>query len=123
MSTPKQFTSGDAILEQATAQYACTFVDHTGTAIVGTAVSAITCTLRALGGDIINSRTAQSVLNVNGGTLTVGGAFTLVLSSLDTVAVGAAKLQARVLTLEVTYTTGLLPHEVHFFIYALDDVS
>ena len=122
MSTPKVFTSGDAIPEQSTGQYDCTFVSG-GVPIVGAAVSAIVATLRAVGGDVINSRNAQSVKNANGGTLTAGGAFTLVLSSLDTVAVGTAMLQARQLTLEVDFSTGKLTHVVVFYVRALEDVS
>jgi hypothetical protein len=122
--TPKIFAAGDAIPEQSTAQYACTFIDHlTGAAINAAAVTAITATLRAYGGDVINSRTAQSVLNVNGGTLAVDGTFALVLSSLDTVAVGTMAIQQRVLTLEVDFTSGKLTHEVIFFVRQLDDVS
>lgn len=124
MTTPKVFGAGDAIPEQSTSQYACRFIDHlTGADINGAAVTGITATLRAFRGDVINSRTAQDVLNVNGGTLAVDGAFALVLSSLDTVAVGTEALQSRVLTLEVDFTTGKLTHEVHFYIRQLDDVS
>lgn len=124
MSSIKEFGAGDAILEQSTAQYACTFVDHlTGAAIVGSAISAIVATLRADGGAVINSRDGQAALSTNGGSLTVGGAYALTLSSLDTVAVGTAKLQPRTPTLEVTFTSGLVTHEVRFFVMALDDVT
>lgn len=123
MTTPKIFSAGDPVPEQSTSQYACSFLDHTGAAIVGTAVTAIVATLRPVGGDVINARNAQDVLDANGGTLTVGGAFSLVLSSLDTIAVGALPLQERVLTLEVDYDTGKITHEVHFFVRQLDDVS
>jgi hypothetical protein len=123
MSTPKVFTAGEAIPEQSSAQYACTFVDATGAAITGASISAIVATLRAVGGAVINSRNAQSVLNVNGGSLTGGGAFTLVLSALDTVAVGTQTLQERMLTLEVTFTSGTLTHEVRYYVRQLDDVS
>lgn len=120
----KVFGSGDAINEQTTAQYACTLVDPTGAAIDSGAVTAIAATLKDEGDDtVINSRSAQSVLGVNGGTLSAGGAFTLTLSTLDTIARGTAALQPRRLTLKVTYTSGVLTHEVHFFIRGLADIT
>lgn len=121
--TPKVFGPGDAIFERATAQYVCSFIDHTGAAIDAGAITEILATLRPPGGAAINGRDAQSVLNLNGGALAVDGTFTLTLSTDDTVAVGSLGLQARVLTLEVTFDTGFLPHEVHFSIRQLDDIS
>ena len=123
MSTPKIFSAGDAIPEKSSARYACTFVDQAGAAINGAAITAILATLRAHGGDVINSRTDQNVLNANGGSLTGGGAFTLDLAAADTVAVGATPLQLRMLTLEVTFTSGTINHEVHFYVRQIDDVT
>ena len=118
------FSSNDAINEQSTARYACTFVDHIGVAIDSSAISAIVATLKNASDDTtINSRAAQSVLNAHGGTMGSGGAFALILSTLDTVAVGALALQPRRLTLVVDYTDGRLTHEVDFLIRALQDVS
>lgn len=120
----KVFGSGEAINEQTTAQYACTLVDPTGAAIDSGAVTAIAATLKDEGDDtVINSRSAQSVLGVNGGTLSAGGAFALTLSTLDTIARGTAALQSRRLTLKVTYTSGVLTHEVHFAIRSLADIT
>lgn len=91
----KVFGSGDAINEQTTAQYACTLVDPTGAAIDSGAVTAIAATLKDEGDDtVINGRSAQSVLGVNGGTLSAGGAFALTLSTLDTIARGTAAAAA-----------------------------
>ena len=109
------FGQGDAINEQSSAQYACTFVDTAGAAIDSGAITTITATLKDADDDTtINSRAAQSVKNVNGGTLGVGGAFTLTLASGDTIARGAKLFQARRLTLIVDFTTGRLTHEVMF---------
>lgn len=118
------FSANDAINEQSTARYACTLVDHTGTAIDSSAVSAIVATLKDPSDEtVINSRAAQSVLNTNGGTMGSAGAFALVLSTLDTIARGTATLQPRRLTLMVTYTDGVLTHEVDFLVRALADIT
>ena len=119
-------TPANAITEGSTALYSCTLTDTAGTAISSGAVSAIDATLRDVQTDaIINSRDAQSVLNVNGGTLASGGAFSLVLSALDNIqaASNTRTLQARRLTLEVTYTDGALTHEVTYYVRALADIS
>lgn len=119
----KVFATGDAVLEQSTARYTCTLVDHTGVAIDSSAVSAIVATLKdASDGETINSRDAQSVLNTNGGTMGASGAFALVLSTLDTVARGVEPLQPRRLTLKVTYSEGVLTHEVDFYVRSLADI-
>lgn len=120
----KQFGSGDAVNEGTTARYACTLTDHTGAAIDSAAVSAIVATLKDANDEtVINSRNAQSVLNVNGGTMGSAGAFALVLSSLDTIARGTAALQPRRLTLKVTFTTGVVTHEISYFVRSLADIS
>lgn len=120
----KSFGAGDAVLEQTTARYACTLQDHTGAAIDSGAVSAIVATLKDPSDEtVINSRNAQSVLNVNGGTLSAGGAFALILSTLDTIARGTAPLQLRRLTLKVTFTAGVLTHQVDFYVRSLTDIA
>lgn len=120
----KTFKEGDAINEQSTAQYACTLTDETGAAIDSGAVTGIVATLKDAADDtVINARSAQDVLGVNGGTLGASGAFALVLSTLDTIARGTAPLQLRRLTFKVTYTTGVLTHEVCFYVRSLADIS
>lgn len=119
----RHFGSGDCILEQSSARYVGTLTDHTGAVISDGAVSAITATLvDASTGTAINSRSAQNVLNANGGTLS-SGVFTLVLSTSDTVAVGTQEMQPRRLTLKVTYSSGVLTHEVHFFVRSLENIT
>lgn len=118
--------TSEAITEGSTALYSCTLTDTAGTAISSGAVSAITATLRDVQTDaVINSRDAQSVLNANGGTLASGGAFSLVLSATDNIqAAGNTRaLQARRLTLEVTYDDGAITHEVTYYVRALADIS
>lgn len=120
----KQFGPDSAINEGSSAQYSCTFNDPTGMPINSAAVSAIKATLADFRtGQTINSRNDQSVLGANGGTLGLNGAFTLVLGAADTVAIGTQALQVRRLTLKVTYTTGVLTHEVQFHIQSLVHIT
>lgn len=117
-----QFGPNDAINEQSSARYTCTLTDIAGTTIADGAVSAIVATLvDAEDGTVINSRSAQSVLNVNGGTLS-SGVLTLVLSTSDTIARGRRALQARRLTIKVTYSAGVLTHEIGFFVRSLSEI-
>lgn len=114
------------INEGSTARYACVLTTVAGVAIDSGAISAITATLRDVQTDaIVNSRDAQSVLNANGGALSTGGAFALILTPADTIqATGNTRtLQARRLTLEVTYDSGVITHEVTFYVRALADIS
>jgi hypothetical protein len=60
---------------------------------------------------IINGRNAQSVLDVNGGTVASNGALTLRLQPLDAVVVGSidtGEMEAHVLLIEWTYSDGVL---------------
>lgn len=114
-----------ALNEGTTGSYSCTLTDTAGAAISSASVSAITATLRDVEtGAIVNNRDAQNVLNANGGTLAVGGVFTLILSAADTAQSSTGRtLQARRLTLAVTYDDGTLTHEVTFYVRALADIS
>lgn len=120
-----QFSNREAINEQSTARYSCVFVDHLKQPIDSSAVQTITATLKDVFDDaVINGRNAQNVKGVAGGTLDVGGAFSLVLSKEDTIARGThSTMQERRLTLIVTFTDGQLTHEVDFFIRDLKDVT
>ena len=118
--------SASAISEGSTARYACVLATVAGVAIDSGAVSAITATLRDVQTDaVINSRDALSVLNANGGTLSAGGAFALILTPADNIAAtgNTRTLQARRLTLEVTYADGVITHEVTYYVRALADIS
>jgi hypothetical protein len=111
----KTFGANDAITERTSAQYTCTFTGPTGAAISGAAIRAITASLYDHDSAVINSRDAQNVLGANGGALS-GDTFTLTLGALDTVAVGTREMQLRTLVLRVTFDTGVLVHEVRFFV-------
>lgn len=120
----KAFGSNEAVNEQTTAQYACTLTDAAGAAIDSGAVTAIVATLKdAADETVINGRSGQDVLGVNGGSLGPSGAFTLTLSTLDTIARGTQALQPRRLTLKATYTSGVITHEVHWYVRSLADIS
>lgn len=113
------FSVANAIPERTSAQYACTFQTPSGNTIIGSAITSITCGLYDHTGTAINARNGNSsstVLNSNGGTVANTGAFTLLLTALDTVAVGQAELQPRSLVLNVEYSSGTLTHEVSFFV-------
>lgn len=76
--------------EKSTVVYTATLKDENDLAISSADVSSLTLSLYSLDDPtraVINSRSAQSILNINGGTLTVLGALTIVLSSLDNVMV------------------------------------
>lgn len=120
------FAKSVAIEEGTTALYTCTLTDPSGAAINPVAVSAITATLiDQRTGTVINSRSAQSVLNTNGGTLAAGAVFTLVLSAADTAATAGdtSAYHPRLLTLKVTYADGTINHEVLFWVQNLRSVS
>lgn len=119
----RQFGIGDAIPEQSTAQYVGTLTTPAGAVVSDGAVSAIVATLvDANTGTAINSRSAQNVFNTNGGTLS-SGVFTLTLSTSDTVAVGTQEMQPRRLTIKVTYSSGVITHEVGFFVRSLENIT
>jgi hypothetical protein len=119
------FGPEDAVLEQTTSRYRCTLQDADGVALNIGSVTAIAATLTDAGGNVINDREAQSVLNANGGTLASGAVFTLVLSAADlTLQAGeVAELITRRLTLDVEYTSGELHHQVEFYIRNLSAVG
>lgn len=66
--------------------------------------------------EVVNGRANVNVLADMGGLVGAAGAFSFVLSAADTVGIGTAKLQERVATLRVTYTTGVEQHDIHFFV-------
>lgn len=125
--------AGVQIPERSEAEYQATFVgaDEAETALVPGAVAAITATLTRRDGTVINGRSAQNVLNANGGTLDGAGVFRLHLSGNDNAvdaATPAGALELRVLTLHVTYAkvgggTGDLYAERRFYVRNLALVS
>lgn len=112
------------LTEGATAVYSCTFTDRDGTPIVSGAVTALTATLRDIAsGIILNSREDQDVLNTNGGTLGLAGAFSLTLTPDDLAMLSDGwAVQQRRLVLTVTYDVGTLVHEVIFSVRDVDRI-
>jgi len=132
MPEPMIFGADDVIPEKSDAQYACQFVEAAvgQPTLVAAAILTIAATLKNVATAVaINSRTAQDVKNVNGGSLAIDGWFSLTLGALDNIYVGTAPggLEEHRLTLQATYTrtgggTGTLNHEVRFYVRNLVDV-
>lgn len=117
------FPKSTPIPERSSRTYSATLSDMDAVALEPEQVTSIRWSLRADQSDaIINNRYRVQVLNTNGGTMATGGAFRLVLSPEDMVAVGGSKLQKRRMIFEVDYTTGHENHEVFFYVENLEDV-
>lgn len=110
-----QFGADTAITAGSTARYTCSFAEPSGNTINSAAVTAITATLRDHLGTVVNERDEQDVLNVNGGSMS-NTTFTLLLGPDDTQSIGAKELQSRSMVLNVEYDSGVLVHEVGFFV-------
>ena len=109
MATQLKNTAGDYVTVQAgeSANLTGTLKDTTGVTVT-TPLTFIITLYDSITGAIINSRNQQSVLNVNGGTVS-GGDYTVELDASDTAAVGDiadGATQARVARLEFTYSDG-----------------
>lgn len=120
-----QFPKNEAIGEGSSARCRCDFIDHAGLPIDSGIISSIKVWLTAIADDGTESpiRSEQEVKSAHGGTLGENGAFALVLSPSDTVAVGTHALQRRRMTFLVTFTGGALPFEVRFYLLNLRDIS
>lgn len=125
------FSADEAINEGSTAEYETVFndADADGTQLDEAAITAILATLKDHdSGEVVNNRNRQDVRNANGGSLAADGTFTLRLDPDDNdIIAPVAHLQARRLTLEVTYLraggeTGYLNHEVIYYVVNLQDV-
>lgn len=80
----RQTITDPVVCEKTTALFTFTFTDETDSDITA-GVSAVTLTLYVKSsGTILNSRNAQSVFNINGGTIS-GATLSLLLSNLDNV--------------------------------------
>ena len=83
------------------------FVDRAGENVDLEAFSTLTCTLtNAIDGSVINSRSSQSILNANDGTVSDTGYLVLKLGPADNVIVSGAteKGEVHFLQLDWTYT-------------------
>jgi len=96
------------IAEKTTAKLAFVVQDEAGVAIPAASLTTLVATLYVRrGGAIINSRTAQSILNANGGTVDAGGNGTLILVPADNAIVSATgAIEDHDLLIEWTYNAG-----------------
>jgi hypothetical protein len=77
--------------EKTTGRLTAVVQDHAGVAIPAASLTTLVLTLYNLAdGAIINSRSAQSVLNANGGTVDSSGNLVMILGPLDNVITGTA---------------------------------
>ena len=87
------------------------FVDMAGAAIVKAAIATLTATLfDESTSTTINSRSAQTILDANGGTVTTSGVLTLRLGPLDAVIVGSVDvgdIEQHVLRITWTWSDGV----------------
>lgn len=74
---------------------------------------------------VINGRSATSIFNVNGGTVTSGGAFTLRLDPADMACVLAGSAEVHVALIEWTWGTPMQggKHEIIFTVANLEKVT
>ncbi|HMN09333.1 MAG TPA: hypothetical protein PKC83_11155 [Gemmatimonadaceae bacterium] len=115
-------TIREPLNERSTRELEIPFLDADGAAISDGVVATLTATLRDLGSDTL-IRTAESVLNANGGVLS-GGTLTLVLDPDDTQVIGTASLQPRVLTLSLVTSGGVrITEEIHFLVRSMRDIT
>lgn len=115
-------TIRDPLNEKSTRELSVPFLDAAGAPVSDVLVSTLTASLRDLTSDTL-IRSAESVLNANGGTLS-GGTLTLTLDSDDTQAIGTAALQPRVLTIDLVTSGGVrITEEVAFTVRAMRDIS
>lgn len=92
MSQPLSFTAQPFPVNQnSNAKYSCVLKDEAGVAIPVGSITQLTLDLTDKAtGAAINGRTAQSVLNVNGGTIDSSGNFTMTFGFADNPIVTAA---------------------------------
>ena len=114
----------DPVPEGSSRRYRTVLKDADGVVIPAASISAITLTLKDVAtATVVNSRTNQTVLNANGGTLeALTGVFTMVFSALDNVILGTSAYETRRATFKVTYVGGVENHEVTWPVKALADV-
>jgi hypothetical protein len=106
MAARKLFKVTEAIPERSTYQYQATISTPAGTPVDPAQISSILATLRDLvSGSVLNSRDAQEVKGVNGGTLT-SGLFVLQFAEADSLIVGTEDPEQHVLTLDFRLVGG-----------------
>jgi hypothetical protein len=127
MSTRTTIT--DPKPEKATSVLAFTITDTDGVTPLASADSVLTTLAMTLYldrfGTIINSRTAQSVLNLNGGTVDSAGAGAVRLDPLDMIIVSGKQTECHIALIEWTWGSPLKSgkHEIAFYVTNLLKVT
>lgn len=97
----------DPIMEKTTPKITATIQDEDGVAISSANLTTLTLTLYNLSDStIINSRSAQNVLNANNVTVDTNGLMTWSVQTLDTIIVGTSKYEEHRAVFEWTYSAG-----------------
>jgi len=114
----KQFDTKDAFAESSTGTLSGQLVQPNGSNIERSAISALVGTLVNDLGAVVNSRSAQDMLNDHDATVSESGAFALELQPADTAAREAGpEFQPRYLTLKCTHSGGkVLVKSIQFYI-------
>jgi hypothetical protein len=109
MTDFRQTITSPVVCEKTTCQLTQQLTDESDVNITSAQVSALTLTLYdKKTGAVLNSRSAQSILNTNGGTLSSGGLLTLVLAIADNALnAQAAASEQHVALIEYTWASGL----------------
>jgi hypothetical protein len=115
------FPTSTAFAESSTGRIGGQLKDEDAANITLSAVTALVGTLTNHLGAVVNSRSAQNMLNANNATVSADGAFVLELQVADTAAVEAGpEYQTRYLTLKGTHSGGkTLAKEIQFYIRKL----
>ena len=99
----------DKILEKTSPKITATIQDEDGTGIPAASLDTLTLTLYNLddsSNTIINSRTAQDVLNTNNVTVDSSGNLVWLVQPLDTIIVGSKGVEKHRVVFEWTYSSG-----------------
>lgn len=129
MSTPRTTLAG-TYAEKATAYLSATITDSDGVTPLANAdatLATLTLTLYEAGTEsVINSCTARSVLNTNGGAVTSAGGLSVRLDAADMACVTSGKYETHIALIEWSWGTSPVKHgkaEVAFVIENLSKVS
>jgi hypothetical protein len=115
--------SNQALPEGSSGTLSATIKDDAGASIDTSAVTATAATLHDHKGAVVNTRNAQDVYGVNGGSWASGGVFTLLLTPADTQVVSGPEFQLRKLGLIVTHSSGKkAPQEIWFYVRRLSTI-
>lgn len=113
------------VYEQTTARYTAQLKDETGAVVPAASIATLTLTLRNEADNaIINSRSNQNVLNMNGVTVDVSGNLVWTMDPADNAVIDATQATERHrATVKWTYGSGKKGnHEVEFVVINRGDV-